>query len=106
MDHYQTPLQVHVSAFAKGADKSKSKVVFEATQVSFFGLSLTERQFQLTNEAPSRPLSTRQQAGEQGRDALWANRSRYQYIQDPLDKGESAFSAGGSTSRAKLITIR
>lgn len=35
MDHYQTPLQVHVSAFAKGADKSKSKVVFETTQVSF-----------------------------------------------------------------------
>lgn len=33
MDHYQTPLQVHVSAFAKGADKEKSRVMFEAQQV-------------------------------------------------------------------------
>ncbi|OCF43365.1 CORD and CS domain-containing protein [Kwoniella heveanensis CBS 569] len=29
LDHYQTPLQVHVSAFAKGADKEKSTVKFE-----------------------------------------------------------------------------
>ncbi|WWC96958.1 hypothetical protein V866_003834 [Kwoniella sp. B9012] len=29
LDHYQTPLQVHVSAFAKGADKEKSIVTFE-----------------------------------------------------------------------------
>ncbi|WWD16509.1 hypothetical protein CI109_100936 [Kwoniella shandongensis] len=33
LDHYQTPLQVHVSAFAKGADKEKSKVVFESQQL-------------------------------------------------------------------------
>ncbi|WVW80147.1 hypothetical protein I302_102123 [Kwoniella bestiolae CBS 10118] len=30
LDHYQTPLQVHVSAFAKGADKEKSTVKFES----------------------------------------------------------------------------
>lgn len=36
MDHYQTPLQVHVSAFAKGADKAKSTVRFEAQQVGPF----------------------------------------------------------------------
>nr|XP_019004853.1 uncharacterized protein I203_02981 [Kwoniella mangroviensis CBS 8507]OCF68314.1 hypothetical protein I203_02981 [Kwoniella mangroviensis CBS 8507] len=30
LDHYQTPLQVHVSAFAKGADKEKSIVRFES----------------------------------------------------------------------------
>jgi len=34
MDHYQTPMQIHVSAFAKGADKTKSTVVFEGQQVS------------------------------------------------------------------------
>ncbi|WVQ79109.1 hypothetical protein IAT38_001203 [Cryptococcus sp. DSM 104549] len=33
LDHYQTPLQVHVSAFAKGADKERSKVVFETQQL-------------------------------------------------------------------------
>ncbi|KAK1927538.1 HSP20-like chaperone [Papiliotrema laurentii] len=30
LDHYQTPTQVHVSAFAKGADKERSKVTFDA----------------------------------------------------------------------------
>jgi hypothetical protein len=34
MDHYQTPMQIHVSAFAKGADKTKSTVVFTAQEVS------------------------------------------------------------------------
>ncbi|EIW66535.1 CORD and CS domain-containing protein [Tremella mesenterica] len=33
LDHYQTPMQVHVSAFAKGADKNKSKVTFETQQL-------------------------------------------------------------------------
>ncbi|WWC60314.1 uncharacterized protein I303_102885 [Kwoniella dejecticola CBS 10117] len=33
LDHYQTPLQVHVSAFAKGADKEKSIVKFEQQQL-------------------------------------------------------------------------
>ncbi|CAD6570546.1 MAG: hypothetical protein TREMPRED_005890 [Tremellales sp. Tagirdzhanova-0007] len=33
LDHYQTPMQVHVSAFAKGADKARSKVVFESQQL-------------------------------------------------------------------------
>lgn len=33
MDHYQTPTQIHVSAFAKGVDKAKSSVVFETQQV-------------------------------------------------------------------------
>ncbi|WWC87898.1 uncharacterized protein L201_002798 [Kwoniella dendrophila CBS 6074] len=33
LDHYQTPLQVHVSAFAKGADKEKSTVKFEEQQL-------------------------------------------------------------------------
>jgi hypothetical protein len=33
MDHYQTPMQIHVSAFAKGADKTKSTVVFTAQEV-------------------------------------------------------------------------
>jgi hypothetical protein len=35
MDHYQTPMQIHVSAFAKGVDKAKSKIVIEAQQVSW-----------------------------------------------------------------------
>lgn len=35
LDHYQTPMQVHVSAFAKGCDKERSKVEFEETSVSF-----------------------------------------------------------------------
>jgi hypothetical protein len=30
----QTPMQIHVSAFAKGADKTKSTVVFTAQEVS------------------------------------------------------------------------
>ncbi|KAJ9113847.1 hypothetical protein QFC19_000040 [Naganishia cerealis] len=34
LDHYQTPSQVIVSAFAKGADKEKSKVAFETERVS------------------------------------------------------------------------
>ncbi|KAM0753609.1 chord-domain-containing protein [Meredithblackwellia eburnea MCA 4105] len=29
VDHYQTPMQVHVSVFGKGADKELSKVIFE-----------------------------------------------------------------------------
>lgn len=29
IDHYQTPLQVHVSAFAKGADKARSSITFQ-----------------------------------------------------------------------------
>jgi hypothetical protein len=40
MDHYQTPMQIHVSAFAKGADKTKSTVVFTAQEVSFAARSL------------------------------------------------------------------
>jgi hypothetical protein len=36
MDHYQTPMQIHVSAFAKGADKST--VVFSAQEVSWVAL--------------------------------------------------------------------
>lgn len=39
MDHYQTPMQVHVSAFAKGADKERSAVKFEETSVSVLGTS-------------------------------------------------------------------
>jgi hypothetical protein len=39
LDHYQTPMQVHVSAFAKGMDKAKSKVVLEAQQVSRLSLA-------------------------------------------------------------------
>ena len=39
LDHYQTPLQVHVSAFAKGADKERSKVTFE-TQLLHLDLYL------------------------------------------------------------------
>ncbi|WRT65703.1 uncharacterized protein IL334_002649 [Kwoniella shivajii] len=33
LDHYQTPLQVHVSAFAKGADKEKSTVRFDTQKL-------------------------------------------------------------------------
>ncbi|KAJ9101869.1 hypothetical protein QFC21_003209 [Naganishia friedmannii] len=33
LDHYQTPSQVIVSAFAKGADKEKSKVTFETEKI-------------------------------------------------------------------------
>ena len=33
VDHYQTPNEVHVSVFAKQADKEKSKVTVEETQV-------------------------------------------------------------------------
>ncbi|WVR03801.1 hypothetical protein IAU60_000796 [Kwoniella sp. DSM 27419] len=33
LDHYQTPLQVHVSAFAKGADKEKSRVTFDNQEI-------------------------------------------------------------------------
>ncbi|ORX36519.1 HSP20-like chaperone [Kockovaella imperatae] len=35
VDFYQTPTQVHVSAFAKGADKSKSTVRFDSQQLHF-----------------------------------------------------------------------
>ncbi|KAN0075270.1 HSP20-like chaperone [Tylopilus felleus] len=35
VDHYQTPNEVHVSVFAKQADKEKSKVTVEETQVHF-----------------------------------------------------------------------
>jgi len=35
VDHYQTPNEVHVSVFAKQADKDKSKVTVEETQVHF-----------------------------------------------------------------------
>lgn len=33
IDHYQTPSEVHVSVFAKQADKDRSKVIVEETQV-------------------------------------------------------------------------
>ncbi|KAG6379056.1 HSP20-like chaperone [Boletus reticuloceps] len=35
VDHYQTPSEVHVSVFAKQADKERSKVTVEETQVHF-----------------------------------------------------------------------
>ncbi|KIJ69581.1 hypothetical protein HYDPIDRAFT_124193 [Hydnomerulius pinastri MD-312] len=35
VDHYQTPKEVHVSVFAKQADKERSKVTVEETQVHF-----------------------------------------------------------------------
>ncbi|PSR94065.1 hypothetical protein PHLCEN_2v4493 [Hermanssonia centrifuga] len=34
IDHYQTPTEVHVSVFAKQADKERSKVHIEANQIS------------------------------------------------------------------------
>lgn len=33
VDHYQTPNEVHVSVFAKQADKERSQVTVEETQV-------------------------------------------------------------------------
>lgn len=33
IDHYQTPNEVHVSVFAKQADRDRSKVTVEETQV-------------------------------------------------------------------------
>jgi hypothetical protein len=35
IDHYQTRDRVHVSIFAKQADKERSQVKFEETQVRF-----------------------------------------------------------------------
>ena len=57
MDHYQTPMQIHVSAFAKGADKTKSTVVFTAQEVS---LSVLLAECQAERVDKTRLVPTRQ----------------------------------------------
>ena len=39
IDHYQTPTQVHVSLFGKGADKAASSINFDYWEVSLILLS-------------------------------------------------------------------
>ncbi|KAK4698460.1 hypothetical protein P7C70_g7817, partial [Phenoliferia sp. Uapishka_3] len=48
VDHYQTPREVHVSVFGKGADKEKSKVVFEAEAMHVELLLPASKRFQKT----------------------------------------------------------
>lgn len=41
IDHYQTPVSVHVSVFAKQVDRERSAVVFESEKVSLaYGLPI------------------------------------------------------------------
>jgi len=48
VDHYQTPNEVHVSVFAKQADRDRSKVTVEETQVHFDLYLPSQKRFQRT----------------------------------------------------------
>lgn len=74
-DHYQTPRQVIVSVFGKGADKEASKVVFESETVRCLFLSDSQAVSDFADTDARRSPPSRPETIHQNLDTVRADRS-------------------------------
>ena len=92
IDHYQTLSDVHVSVFAKQADKERSVITFEETQVvlSLFDWSGEKRLTDGEMKGLHWLVTSRAKTIRQNPQSFWTYQAKYIVFQSPWHKGRAS----------------